>query len=52
MAGMFLPPVRLGMNTEYTVQERAQLQTWFAEDVLPKLAAEVRATRQQKAALK
>ena len=44
-AGMFLPPVRPGMNNEYSVKERAQMQTWFEQDILLKVADEVRAAR-------
>ena len=51
-AGMFLPPVRPGMNNEYSVKERAQLQTWFEQDILLKVADKVRAARQRKAASK
>ena len=45
-ASTFLPPTaRGGLNTEYSVKERAQLETWFEEDVLRKITEEVKLTR-------
>ena len=49
---MFLPPTRPGMNSQYSVIERAQLEAWFEQDILPKIYVEVRKARQRKSAKK
>ena len=46
MAARFLPPTaRAADNTGFSVKERAQLQTWFEQDILRKIAVEVRDAR-------
>lgn len=47
-----LPPTRPGMNSQYSVIERAQLEAWFEQDILPKIYVEVRKARQRKSAKK
>ena len=40
------------MNSQYSVIERAQLEAWFEQDILPKIYVEVRKARQRKSAKK